>query len=42
MQLQADLKEIEAAGVTVVGISYDSVEVLAKFAELPSLYQPWR
>ena len=33
MQLQADLKEIEAAGVTVVGISYDSVEVLAKFAD---------
>ena len=33
MQLQADLKEIEAAGLTVVGISYDSVEVLAKFAE---------
>jgi len=33
VQLQADLKEIEAAGLTVVGISYDSVEVLAKFAE---------
>lgn len=30
--MQADLREIEAAGVQVVGISYDSVEVLAKFA----------
>jgi peroxiredoxin Q/BCP len=33
VQLQADLKKIEAAGVQVVGISYDSVEVLAKFAD---------
>ena len=33
MQLQSDLKDIEAAGLSLVGISYDSVEVLAKFAE---------
>ncbi len=33
MQLQADLKKIEAAGVQVVGISYDPVDVLAKFAD---------
>jgi len=31
--LQADLKEIEAAGIQVVAISYDTVEVLARFAE---------
>jgi peroxiredoxin len=33
IQLQADLKEIEAAGVQIIGISYDPVEVLAKFTE---------
>jgi len=33
VQLQADLKKFEAAGVQVVGISYDSVDVLAKFAD---------
>lgn len=33
MQLQADLKEIEETGTQVVGISYDSVEVLEEFAE---------
>jgi peroxiredoxin len=32
VQLQQDLKKIEAAGVTVVGISYDSAEVLKEFA----------
>lgn len=31
--MQKDLKKIEAAGVKVVGISYDSVEVLKGFAE---------
>jgi len=31
--LQADLKKIEAAGVRVVGVSYDSVEVLKTFAD---------
>lgn len=30
--MQADLKEIEGAGVQVIGISYDSVDVLARFA----------
>lgn len=33
MQLQTDLKDFEAAGLTIVGISYDPVDVLAKFAE---------
>jgi peroxiredoxin Q/BCP len=33
VQLQTDLKDIEAAGLTIVGISYDAVDVLAKFAE---------
>jgi peroxiredoxin Q/BCP len=31
--LQKELKTIEAAGVKVVGISYDSVEVLKGFAD---------
>ena len=33
VQLQEDLDEIEAAGIQVVGISYDSVETLKKFAD---------
>lgn len=32
MQLQADQHKLESAGLRVVGISYDSVEVLAGFA----------
>ncbi|MDA1229317.1 MAG: redoxin domain-containing protein [Planctomycetota bacterium] len=32
VQLQTDSKELEAAGIRVIAISYDSVEVLAKFA----------
>jgi peroxiredoxin len=31
--LQKDLAKIEAAGVKVVGVSYDSVEVLKAFAD---------
>jgi peroxiredoxin Q/BCP len=31
--LQTSLKKIEAAGVKVVGISYDSVEVLKQFSD---------
>jgi peroxiredoxin Q/BCP len=31
VQLQADLAKIEAAGVRLVAISYDPVDVLAKF-----------
>ena len=30
--MQADLRKFEDAGLQIVGISYDSVEVLAKFA----------
>ena len=33
MQLQADLKELEAAGLSVIGISYDSGDTLSKFAD---------
>ena len=40
MQLQSDLKDIEAAGVSIVGVSYDSVEVLAKFAEKRKITYP--
>lgn len=33
VQLQADVKKFEDAGVQIVAVSYDSVDVLAKFAE---------
>ena len=33
MQLQKDIKSIEAAGIQVIGISYDSVKVLKKFTK---------
>lgn len=33
MQLQADVAQLEGAGIQVVGVSYDSVKVLAGFAE---------
>jgi peroxiredoxin len=32
VQLQADLEKIKAAGIQVVGVSYDSVAVLKKFS----------
>ena len=40
MQLQADRKEIEAAGVRVVGISYDPVPALAGFARRKGIQFP--
>jgi peroxiredoxin len=33
VKLQADLKNFEDAGTQVIAISYDKVEVLAKFAD---------
>ena len=33
VQLQKDIQEIEATGTQVVGISYDSVDVLKNFAD---------
>jgi peroxiredoxin len=33
VQLQAKQKELTAAGIQVVGISYDSVDVLKEFAD---------
>jgi len=33
VQLQKDLKKIEAAGIHVVGVSYDSVAVLKTFSD---------
>ena len=33
VQLQKDIQEIEAARIQVVGVSYDSVEVLGKFTK---------
>lgn len=38
--MQADLKEFEAAGIQIVGISYDSVEVLGRFAEKKKITFP--
>ena len=38
--MQGDLKKIEAAGVKVVGISYDSVDVLKGFAEKQKITFP--
>lgn len=38
--MQGDLKAIEAAGVRVVGISYDPVEVLKGFAEKKKITFP--
>ena len=40
VQLQADLKTIEAAGIQVVGISYDSVNVLSGFATKRKIHFP--
>lgn len=38
--MQKDLKTIEAAGVKVVGISYDSTDVLKDFAEKKKITFP--
>ncbi len=38
--MQRDLKAIETAGVKVVGISYDSVEVLKAFADKQKITFP--
>jgi peroxiredoxin len=40
VQLQKDLTKIETAGVKVVGISYDSVEVLKRFADKQKITFP--
>ncbi|VTT99551.1 alkyl hydroperoxide reductase thiol specific antioxidant mal allergen : Uncharacterized protein OS=Hyphomonas sp. L-53-1-40 GN=L53_08670 PE=4 SV=1: AhpC-TSA [Gemmataceae bacterium] len=40
VQLQKDVKKLEDAGVTVIGISYDPVDVLAKFAENQKIMFP--
>ena len=40
VQLQRDLKSIEAAGVQLVGISYDSPTVLKKFSDREKIVFP--
>lgn len=40
VQLQKDLKAIAAAGAQVVGISYDSVDTLKKFADARDITFP--
>ena len=40
VQLQRDLKSIEAAGIQVVGISYDDPAVLKKFSDQAKITFP--
>jgi len=40
VKLQADLKKFEDAGAQVIAISYDKVEVLAKFADEKTITFP--
>ena len=40
VQLQADLKSIEAAGVQLVGISYDDPAVLKRFSDRSKIAFP--
>jgi peroxiredoxin Q/BCP len=40
VQLQRDLKAIEAAGIQLVGISYDPPEVLKKFTDQSKITFP--
>jgi peroxiredoxin Q/BCP len=40
VQLQRDLKAIEAAGVQVVGVSYDDVGVLKRFSDQAKISFP--
>ena len=40
VQLQKDIALIEATGTQVVGVSYDSIEVLRKFAESSGISFP--
>ena len=40
VQLQQNLKEIEATGGQVVGVSYDSVEILKRFADKSTIAFP--
>ena len=40
MQLQKDSSSIAAAGIQVVGVSYDNVEILSKFAKKKSVEFP--
>lgn len=38
--MQKDLKKVETAGVRVVGVSYDSIEVLKAFADRQKITFP--
>ena len=38
--MQKDIKSIEASGIKIVGISYDSVEVLKSFADKEKITFP--
>ena len=40
VQLQENLKELEAAGGSVVAISYDSVQILKRFADKSTIKYP--
>ena len=40
VQLQKEVAKIQAAGIQVVGVSYDSVDVLKKFSEAQGISFP--
>lgn len=40
VQLQKDIQQLEAANIQVVGISYDSVDVLTKFTKKHNITFP--
>jgi peroxiredoxin len=40
VQLQADLNDLQEAGIQIVGISFDSVEVLADFSAKNGIQYP--
>ena len=40
VQLQQNLKELEATGGQIVGVSYDSVEILKRFADKSAITFP--
>ena len=40
VQLQEDLEEIKKAGLQLVAISYDSLEILSKYAESNGIEYP--
>ena len=40
MQLQKDIKQFEQAEIQIVGVSYDSVDILGSFAQQKEITYP--